>query len=65
MAGAALWGLLCCVPSFYASIELRVLLASAGATAYCGAAAAEIWRGRAERLASRISAGVVLGLHGA
>lgn len=65
MAGAALWGLLCCVPSFYASIELRVLLASAVATAYCGAAAAEIWRGRAERLASRISAGVVLGLHGA
>jgi diguanylate cyclase (GGDEF)-like protein len=65
MAGAALWGVLCCVPAFYASIELRVLLASAVATAYCGAAAAEIWRGRAERLASRISAGMVLGLQGA
>ncbi|QGY01004.1 GGDEF domain-containing protein [Methylobacterium mesophilicum SR1.6/6] len=65
MAGAALWGVLCCVPAFYASIELRVLLASAVATVYCGAAAAEIWRGRAERLASRISAGIVLSLQGA
>jgi diguanylate cyclase (GGDEF)-like protein len=65
MAGAGLWCILCCVPAFYESISLRVLYASAVATAYCGAAAAEIWRGRAERLASRISAGAVLALHGA
>ena len=65
MAGAALWCLLCCVPGFYESVSLRVLYASALATLYCGAAAGEIWRGRAERLASRISAGIVLALHGA
>ena len=43
---------------------LRILYASAAATLYCGAATVEIWRGRDERLASRITAAAVLGLHG-
>lgn len=64
MAGALVWCALCCVPAFYDSIVLRILYASAVATLYCGAATAEIWRGRDERLASRITAAAVLGLHG-
>ncbi|MCJ2089376.1 GGDEF domain-containing protein [Methylobacterium sp. E-005] len=65
MAGALIWCGLCLVPTFYESLTLRVMYASAVATIYCGAAAAEIWRGRAERLASRVTAAAVLGLHGA
>lgn len=64
MAGALVWCALCFVPAFYDSIVLRILYASAAATLYCGAATVEIWRGRDERLASRITAAAVLGLHG-
>ncbi|MEG9528330.1 MAG: GGDEF domain-containing protein [Hyphomicrobiales bacterium] len=64
MAGALVWCALCFVPAFYDSIVLRILYASAVATLYCGAATVEIWRGRDERLASRITAAAVLGLHG-
>lgn len=64
MAGALAWCLLCLIPAFHTSIAWRIVSASAAATAYCGAATVEIWRGRAERLASRITAGAVLGLHG-
>ncbi len=65
MAGALVWCALCLIPAFYASIEMRIVYASAVATFYCWAATAEIWRGRTERLASRITAAAVLGLHGA
>jgi diguanylate cyclase (GGDEF)-like protein len=64
-AGAAAWLALCFIPTFYASIELRILYASAAATLYCGAATLDIWRGRTEPLASRITAAAVLGLNGA
>ncbi|MDP4004310.1 diguanylate cyclase [Methylobacterium sp. NEAU K] len=65
LAGAALWCLLCLIPAFYGSIELRIIYASAVASLYCGGATLEVWRGRGERLASRIAAATVLGLHGA
>jgi diguanylate cyclase (GGDEF)-like protein len=65
MAGAVIWCALCAMPAFYESIVWRIVYASAVATLYCGAATVELWRGRAERLASRITAGAVLGLHGA
>lgn len=65
IAGALVWCALCLIPAFYASITLRIVYASAVATLYCGAAAAEIWRGRGERLASRIPTAAVLSLHGA
>jgi diguanylate cyclase (GGDEF)-like protein len=64
LAGAFIWCGLCLIPAFYESIATRIIYASAAATFYCGAAALEIWRGRAERLASRISAVAVLGLQG-
>lgn len=63
--GAIFWCVLCLVPAFYASVTLRILYGSAVATLYCSSAAVEIWRGRAERLASRVPAFTVLGLHGA
>ena len=65
MAGALVWCALCLVPAFYASIVLRIVYASAVATLYCGAATLAIWNGRGERLASRVTAASVLGLHGA
>ncbi|WP_457104425.1 diguanylate cyclase domain-containing protein [Methylobacterium sp. P5_C11] len=64
MAGALGWCLLCLIPAFYGSIAARIVYASAVAAAYCGGATAEIWRGRGERLASRITAATILGLHG-
>lgn len=64
VAGALIWCALCLIPAFYESVLLRVVYASAVATLYCGAATVEIWRGREERLASRLTAGVVLALHG-
>lgn len=65
MAGALGWCVLCLIPAFYAAIEARILYASTVAALYCGAATAEIWRGRAEQLASRIAAATILGLHSA
>ncbi|MWV25652.1 GGDEF domain-containing protein [Methylobacterium sp. 2A] len=65
MAGALIWCALCFIPAFYESLTLRIVYASGVATLYCGAATIEIWRGRAERLASRFTAAAVLGLHGA
>ncbi len=65
LVGALVWCVLCLVPAFYGSLTLRVIYASAVATIYCGGATVEIWRGRAERLASRVTAAAVLGLHGA
>lgn len=65
MAGALGWCVLCLIPAFYGSIEARIVYASAVAALYCGGATAEIWRGRAERLASRFAAATILALHGA
>ncbi|MEE7491373.1 diguanylate cyclase [Methylobacterium oryzae CBMB20] len=64
MAGALGWCVLCLIPTFYGSIDARIIYASAVAALYCCAATAEIWRGRAERLASRMAAATILGLHG-
>ncbi len=50
---SGVWGLLCLIPAFYASIPFRVAVASFVAGAYCAAGAWELWRGRAEVLASR------------
>ena len=57
LAGAAIWCILCFVPVFYESIAARIVYASAVAALYCSDAAAEFWRGRRERLASRVAAG--------
>ncbi len=63
--GAALWLVLCRVPSIAASWEVRVLLASASIAAYTWAAAYEFWRGRSEPLVSRWPAIFMLFAHGA
>ncbi|GJD49231.1 hypothetical protein OPKNFCMD_1961 [Methylobacterium crusticola] len=52
-AGPLAWAAACAVPAFYAAIEARIALASGVAGLYCLLAAGEIWRGRAEPLASR------------
>jgi len=56
---------LCLEPNFYGSIEARIIYASAVAAVYSGDAAVEFWRGRRERLASRVVAVTTLGLHAA
>jgi len=63
--GAALWLVLCRLPSFAASFELRVLLASGIIAAYTWATAYEFWRGRGEPLVSRWPAIFMLFAHGA
>ncbi|MCJ2115835.1 GGDEF domain-containing protein [Methylobacterium sp. J-001] len=65
LAGAAIWCVLCLEPNFYGSIEARIIYASAVAAVYSGDAAVEFWRGRRERLASRVVAVTTLGLHAA
>lgn len=64
LAGAAAWTVLCAVPAFYGAIGVRIVFASLVAGLYCSAAAAELWSGRAERLASRLPAVFLLALHG-
>lgn len=64
LAGAVVWTALCLVPAFYGTIAARIVLASLVAGLYCAAAAADLWRGRAERLASRLPAVALLALHG-
>jgi diguanylate cyclase (GGDEF)-like protein len=63
--GAALWLVLCRVPSIAASWEVRVLLSSGIITSYTWAAAYEFWRGRSEPLVSRWPAIFMLFAHGA
>ncbi len=65
LAGAALWLVLCRVPSIASSWEVRVLLASGIIAAYTWAAAYEFWRGRSEPLVSRWPAIFMLFAHGA
>ena len=63
--GAALWLVLCRVPSIAASWDIRVLLCSGIITAYIWATAYEFWRGRSEPLVSRWPAIFMLFAHGA
>jgi diguanylate cyclase (GGDEF)-like protein len=63
--GAALWLVLCRIPSIANSWDIRVLLSSGIITAYTWATAWEFWRGRAEPLVSRWPAIFMLFAHGA
>jgi diguanylate cyclase (GGDEF)-like protein len=64
-AGAALWLIVCRIPSVEASFTVRVLLSSGIITAYTWATAYEFWRGRSEPLVSRWPAIFMLFAHGA
>lgn len=63
--GAAIWLILCRVPSIAASWDGRVLLSSGIITSYTWATAYEFWRGRSEPLVSRWPAIFMLFAHGA
>jgi diguanylate cyclase (GGDEF)-like protein len=63
--GAALWLVLCRIPSIAASWDIRVLLSSGIITSYTWATAYEFWRGRSEPLVSRWPAIFMLFAHGA
>jgi signal transduction histidine kinase/ActR/RegA family two-component response regulator len=62
-AGAVLWLLACQIPEFAAAEQLQTTIASGIAALYVLATAAELWRGRAERLRSRNPAIVLLIIH--
>ena len=62
--GAALWLLLCRIPSIETSWDMRVLVSSGIITAYTWATAYEFWRGRGEPLVSRWPAIFMLFAHG-
>jgi diguanylate cyclase (GGDEF)-like protein len=64
-AGAAIWLVLCRIPSIAGSWDIRVLLSSSIIAAYTWAAAYEFWRGRSEPLVSRWPAIFMLFAHGA
>jgi diguanylate cyclase (GGDEF)-like protein len=63
--GAALWLILCRIPSVAGSWDVRVLLSSGIITTYTWATAWEFWRGRSEPLVSRWPAIFMLFAHGA
>jgi diguanylate cyclase (GGDEF)-like protein len=63
--GAALWLVLCRLPSIAGSWDLRVLISSGIITTYTWATAYEFWRGRSEALVSRWPAIFMLFAHGA
>jgi diguanylate cyclase (GGDEF)-like protein len=63
--GAALWLVLCRIPSVAGSWDVRVLLSSGIITTYTWATAWEFWRGRSEPLVSRWPAIFMLFAHGA
>jgi diguanylate cyclase (GGDEF)-like protein len=63
--GAALWLIVCRVPSIANSWDIRVLLSSGSITSYTWATAYEFWRGRSEPLVSRWPAIFMLFAHGA
>jgi diguanylate cyclase (GGDEF)-like protein len=62
--GAALWLVLCRIPSIETSWDMRVLVSSGIITAYTWATAYEFWRGRSEPLVSRWPAIFMLFAHG-
>ena len=51
-----LWIALCLYPPFFSSMAARIVGVSLFNAAFCGLATYELWRGRAERLASRLPA---------
>ena len=63
--GAALWLIVCRLPTVEGSFSVRVLLSSGIITAYTWATAYEFWRGRSEPLVSRWPAIFMLFAHGA
>jgi len=63
--GAALWLVICRIPVFENSWDLRVLVSSGIIAAYTWATAYEFWRGRSEPLVSRWPAIFMLFAHGA
>ncbi len=65
LAGAAVWLTCWTIPDLFASFSARVAIASVIATAYTCCCAIEMWRGRAERLASCRPIIVVLLVHAA
>ena len=54
------WFGLCTIPAFVGSMPARIIGVSLAMAAFCSLAAFELWRGRAERLASRMPAIAVL-----
>jgi diguanylate cyclase (GGDEF)-like protein len=65
LVGVAVWLLVCRLPVFSESAEVRALVGSGIVTAYLWLAAYEFWRGRAEALVSRWPAIFMLFAHGA
>ncbi len=63
--GAAVWLILCRIPSIDSSWDIRVLLSSGIIGGYNWATAYEFWRGRSEPLVSRWPAIFMLFAHGA
>jgi diguanylate cyclase (GGDEF)-like protein len=64
-AGALFWLAACGFGPFYASQTARIVLLSTIFAAYSGWTAVEFWRGRRQRLASRIPAVICLFVHAA
>ena len=65
LVGIVIWLLVCRLPLFTATVELRALIGSGIVTAYTWLAAYEFWRGRDEALVSRWPAIFMLFAHGA
>jgi diguanylate cyclase (GGDEF)-like protein len=64
VGGAVLWLVVCRIPAFAHSMEMRSLLSSFIIAGYTWAAAYEFWRGRSEPLVSRWPAIFMLFAHG-
>jgi signal transduction histidine kinase len=64
VGGAAVWLLACQVPAFYENLDSRIALSSIILTAYCFAAAAELYRNNESQGSARWIAVVLLVLHG-
>jgi diguanylate cyclase (GGDEF)-like protein len=65
IAGAALWVVVSRVPAIDHWTEMRALISAFIIAGYTWATAAELWRGRAEALVSRLPATFLLFAHGA
>ena len=63
LAGALIWLIACQFDGFYASLQARIMLASAFVGGYLMLCAIEIWRGRDPELVSRWPAIVLLVIH--
>jgi diguanylate cyclase (GGDEF)-like protein len=65
IAGAVLWLVLCRIPAIDHWTSMRALISAFIIAGYTWATAAELWRGRAEALVSRLPATFLLFAHGA